>query len=407
MFKKNTQNLKKLIWQNSLLALVLLLSMNISSQDIGDEYLVNPGINSATGANTTTPDTGVDGGGNMPAHLGGWGAGGGGAYASASAGNGDCHSADRMFKFFKKGGSLGQFVYQDVTLPVGRFNWSFWTKWAVVVDYDAGAAEKPTFTIETDDDQDGTWTVVQTTITTEPTTTNTWVQQTGTFDNPIERQVRIKFYKLGGTTAAQTNLNQLMFVDDVSLNYAGAITTTTDDTTLADLTIDGSTVTGFTPSGTTYAVELAPGTTVVPTVAATLYNTNGSSVITAATSLPGTTTIVITAEDGATQRTVSINFTVQALTAGQEFLVNPGINSATGANTTTPDTGVDGSGNMPANLGGWGSGANGSFAPSSAANGNCLSEDRQFKFFKNNNSFVYQDVTYQPETMTGLLILVG
>jgi len=29
MFKKNTQNLKKLIWQNSLLALVLLLSMNI------------------------------------------------------------------------------------------------------------------------------------------------------------------------------------------------------------------------------------------------------------------------------------------------------------------------------------------------------------------------------------------
>jgi len=226
MFKKNTQNLKKLIWQNSLLALVLLLSMNISSQDIGDEYLVNPGINSATGANTTTPDTGVDGAGNFP-NLGGWGGGGGGAYASASAANGDCHSADRMFKFFKKGGPLGQFVYQDVTLPVGRFNWSFWTKWAVEVDYDAGAAEKPTFTIETDDDQDGTWTVVQTTITTEPTTAQTWVQQSGTFDNPIERQVRIKFYKLGGTTAAQTNLNQLMFVDDVSFFYAGAITTTT------------------------------------------------------------------------------------------------------------------------------------------------------------------------------------
>ena len=40
MFKKNTQNLKKLIWQNSLLALVLLLSMNISGQVIGQEFLV-------------------------------------------------------------------------------------------------------------------------------------------------------------------------------------------------------------------------------------------------------------------------------------------------------------------------------------------------------------------------------
>jgi len=281
-----------------------------------------------------------------------------------------------------------------------------------VVDYDAGAAEKPTFTIETDDDDDDDWTVVQTTITTEPTIAQTWVQQSGTFDNPIERQVRIKFYKLGGTTAAQTNLNQLMFVDDVSLNYAGAITTTTDDTTLADLTINGSTVAGFTRSGTTYDVELTPGTTDVPTVAATLYNTNGSSVITAATSLPGTTTIVITAEDGATQRTVSINFTVQTLTPGQEFLVNPGVNSATGANTTTPVTGVDGSGNMPANLGGWGSGANGSFAPSSTGNGSCHSEDRQFKFFKSNNSFVYQDVTlpagnYDWTFYTSWLVLVN
>ena len=47
-----------------------------------------------------------------------------------------------------------------------------------------------------------------------------------------------------------------------------------------------------------------------------------------------------------------------------------------------PDTGVDGSGNLPANLGGWGSGANGSYAPTSAGNGDCHSEDRMFKFFK-------------------------
>ena len=186
-----------------------------------------------------------------------------------------------------------------------------------MVNYDAGAAEKPTFTIETDDDGDGNWIIAHTEITTEPTDVQTWVEQSGTFDNLIARQVRIKFYKLGGTNSLQTNLNQLMFVDDVSLNYAGVITIATDDTSLDDLTIDGSTVTGFTPSGATYDVELSHGTTDVPTVAATLYNTNGSSVITAATSLPGTTSIVITAEDGVTQSTVSINFTVQTLTAGQ------------------------------------------------------------------------------------------
>jgi hypothetical protein len=384
MTKKITQNSIKTIVCSCIMAFTFLFSLTINSQTAGQEYLVNPGINSATGANSTTPDTGVNGSGNMPANLGGWTDGAGGAYAPTTSGNGNCHSEDRMFKFNKKGGSAGQFVAQTVTLPAGNYNWSFWTKWGAVVDYNAGDAEKPEFTISAGE------TVLQTTITTQPNAIETWVEQTGVFNNQIARDITIKFYKYGGVTGNETNLNQLMFVDDVSLNYAGPFTYPEDDTSLSDLTQDGATIAGFTESETTYDIFLAGGTTVVPTIAATANNPSATAVITAATSIPGTTTIIITAEDGTTTNTVSINFSEQvAGVVGEEYLTNPNINTT----ATSTDTGVDGSGNMPANLGGWGSGANGSYAPTSAGNGDCHSEDRMFKFFKKNDAIVTQTLT--------------
>jgi hypothetical protein len=250
-----------------------------------------------------------------------------------------------------------------------------------VVDYNAGDAEKPEFTISAGE------TVLQTTITTQPNAIETWVEQTGVFNNQIARDITIKFYKYGGVTGNESNLNQLMFVDDVSLKYAGPFTYPEDDTSLSDLTQDGATIAGFTESKTTYDIFLAGGTTVVPTIAATPNNANATIAITDATSIPGTTTIFITAEDGTTTNTVSINFSIPAL--GQEFLTNPNINTT----ATSTDTGVDGSGNMPAKLGGWGSGANGSYAPTSDGNGDCHSEDRMFKFFAKNDAFVNQTVT--------------
>ena len=356
---------------------------------VGQEYLVNPNINTTV----TSPDTGVNGGGNMPANLGGWTGGVGGAYAPTSAGNGDCHSEDRMFKFNKNGGAAGMYVFQDVEdLPAGNFNWSFYTRWGAVVDYNAGDAKKPTFTILTDDDADGTWEVVKTIITTQPTVANTWVQQTGTFENDTPRDVRIKFYKNGG------NLNQLMFIDDVSLNYASSLIFLEDNTSLSDLTIDGAIIAGFLPSKSTYDIVLGAGTTVVPTVAATTNNTSATTLITAATSIPGTTTILVTAEDGSTTNTVSINFSIPAPgVVGQEYLVNPNVNSATGANSTTPDTGVDGSGGFSGgHLGGWNDGANGAFAPTSAGNGDCHSEDRLFRFYDSNIAYVNQIIELPP-----------
>ena len=389
--KKITQNVAKSICLSGLLAFVFLFSLSINSQTAGQEYLVNPNINSKTGVNTTSPDTGVDGSGNMPANLGGWTQGNGGAYAPSSSANGNCLSEDRMFKFNKVGGSDGHYVSQVVEdLPAGNFNWSFWTKWGALATWDAEGDSKPTFTILTDDNGDGTWEVVQTNITTQPTAAETWVEQTGTFENDYPRDVKIRFHKNGGSNSAPTNLNQTMFIDDVSLNYASSLSFLEDNTSLSDLTIDGATIAGFLPNKSTYDIELGEGITVVPTVAATTNNTNASSVITAATGIPGTTTILITAEDGTTTNTISINFSGQvAGEVGKEYLANPNINTT----ATSPDTGANGSGNMPANLGGWGSGSAAAYAPSSAGNGDCHSEDRQFKLWKNGDSFVTQTVT--------------
>ncbi|MDA9573125.1 T9SS type A sorting domain-containing protein, partial [Flavobacteriaceae bacterium] len=221
-----------------------LFSLTINSQEVGQEYLVNPGINTATGANSTTPETGVDGGGNFPANLGGWTNGTGGAYASASTVNGDCHSADRMFKFFKVGGADGQYVNQTITaLPAGNYNWSFYTQWG-----DAGHASGPTgtapgnlpswsaegdnqpkFTILVQD-ADGAWVADQATVTTEPSTVLTWVQDSGTWTNTETRDVRIKFAKNGGTAAnGGSNTDKLMYIDDASLTYASALSSSAVD----------------------------------------------------------------------------------------------------------------------------------------------------------------------------------
>ena len=415
MIKKTTQNSIKSIWCGCILAFTFLFSLTISSQEVGQEYLLNPDINTTA----TSPDTGVDGNGNFSTGvLGGWGSGTGGAYAKCEpevSSNGDCHSVDRLFKLFKTGNSSGQNITQTVTLPAGNYDWSFWTKWGALVSWDDDDDSTPKFTILTNDDNDTSWETVQTVVTTQPTAIDTWVEQTGTYTNDVERQVRIKFSKYGGTSTAPSNLNQLMFIDDVSLKYASAYNASTDDTSLSDLTIDGVTINGFTSTGSTYDVLLAEGTTVVPTVVATTTNSNATSVITDATSIPGTTSILVTAEDGTTTNTVSINFS--ALQVGQEFLVNPGVNTATGATSTTPDTGVDGSGNFAPNgiLGGWGTGNGGAYAQCTAANGDCHSLDRMFKLFKKGDSggqFVTQTVTlpagtYNWSFWTKWLVLVS
>ncbi len=84
------------------------------------------------------------------------------------------------------------------------------------------------------------------------------------------------------------------------------------DATLSDLTVGGETVDGFAAATEEYNVELPFGTTSAPAVAGTANDANAKSVgVTQASALPGSATVVVTAEDNST-KTYTINFTVEA-----------------------------------------------------------------------------------------------
>lgn len=82
------------------------------------------------------------------------------------------------------------------------------------------------------------------------------------------------------------------------------------DADLFDLTVGGTTVTGFDKDLISYNVVLAMGSTEVPEVQATPIDGNANAVVTDATELPGTTSVLVTAEDNVTTKTYEINFTV-------------------------------------------------------------------------------------------------
>ena len=92
-----------------------------------------------------------------------------------------------------------------------------------------------------------------------------------------------------------------------------------DDATLKSITLDGKALAGFNPATATYDVELPYGTTVAPTIAATATNANATIDIVQATALPGSATINVTAEDGVTTNTYTVNFTVATASTNNEL----------------------------------------------------------------------------------------
>jgi hypothetical protein len=85
-----------------------------------------------------------------------------------------------------------------------------------------------------------------------------------------------------------------------------------NDATLSDLKVDGTTVAGFSPNTITYSKTYPYGTTAIPVVTATTTHVSATKVITNATSMPGTATVLVTAQDGTTQKTYTVNFLVAA-----------------------------------------------------------------------------------------------
>ena len=88
------------------------------------------------------------------------------------------------------------------------------------------------------------------------------------------------------------------------------------DATLKSLTYGGTSVPNFSPSTLTYNIELTAGIKTPPTIAAVANDTKATVSITQAPSVPGVGKVDVTAEDGTTKLTYTINYTVQVPPSG-------------------------------------------------------------------------------------------
>lgn len=87
-----------------------------------------------------------------------------------------------------------------------------------------------------------------------------------------------------------------------------------DDATLSDLTVNGNTVTGFSPDIFTYLVGIPTGDP-LPVTGATPNHPAAILNITQAIAVPGSSNVLVTAEDGITQHTYVIDFYVMGTDA--------------------------------------------------------------------------------------------
>lgn len=87
------------------------------------------------------------------------------------------------------------------------------------------------------------------------------------------------------------------------------------DATLIDLLVDGITVAGFDKKTVAYTDFLPFGTQMVPVVTATLNEPHATSVITQASTVTGTATVKVTAQDGTTTKTYTITYVIRPASA--------------------------------------------------------------------------------------------
>ena len=114
-----------------------------------------------------------------------------------------------------------------------------------------------------------------------------------------------------GSSKGNSNFYEIAFV---------AAPMATDIATLKSITIDGEALENFDPATESYNVTLPYGTITVPTVAAVCTSSKANAVVTPAADVNSAATIVVTAEDGSTTKTYTINFSVAATQSSNAFL---------------------------------------------------------------------------------------
>ncbi|MDA3893393.1 MAG: T9SS type A sorting domain-containing protein [Salinivirgaceae bacterium] len=129
---------------------------------------------------------------------------------------------------------------------------------------------------------------------------------TGTASDTFNEMVFMFDYGTPGDGSA----NYTFLVDDIEQTG----TTANTDATLSAIALSQGTLSpAFDAATIAYTVELPYGTTIVPTVTATATDaTNATVDITADASVPGASTVLVTAEDGTTTKTYTVTFTIAA-----------------------------------------------------------------------------------------------
>ncbi len=104
--------------------------------------------------------------------------------------------------------------------------------------------------------------------------------------------------------------SKALYIKSISIEYTNSMST--DDATLYTLDVDGQKIPGFDPATEAYNYEIPYSDTNIPVVSVTANSSKATATITQATAVPGAATVVVTAEDGATTKTYTVNFTKAA-----------------------------------------------------------------------------------------------
>jgi hypothetical protein len=122
-------------------------------------------------------------------------------------------------------------------------------------------------------------------------------------DIPAAENLILKFRE---SASVEFRLDDLLIIGTIATPPAS------DDATLSSLKVDNVTVAEFNSTTYTYSHVVPFSYSGIPTVTATANSTAATVQITQATAIPGAATVLVTAEDGTTQKTYTVNFTKAA-----------------------------------------------------------------------------------------------